>query len=95
MIARVPSGFLLRPGPDSLEIRARQIVEEQVERLPEQRPHFLLHVALDPILVRQQSIETAIQPVGIELLHRHTCQVVESRLRIELLFDLQLARRCQ
>ncbi len=76
----------------TLEVRARQVVQQHVEGLIKQRPQARLEMRLQRRLVRQQMVQRPVEPILVHPLLRHTAQVLERRPRIETLLDRELAR---
>jgi hypothetical protein len=75
-----------------LEVRAGHVVEEQVVRDRKQLAESLLEVHLKRTLVWQEMIECAVQAVIVDAIGTHAEQVVERRLPIPILRDVQLTR---
>ena len=80
--------------PQTLEVRARQVVEQDVEGLVEQSPNPRLQMRLERRLVRQQLIQSPVEPVLVHLLLGHPADVLESRLRVKALLNRKLRRGC-
>src|SRR6266704_2607122 len=80
--------------PQTLEVRARQVVEQDVEGLVEQSPNPRLQMRLERRLVRQQLIQSPVEPVLVHLLLGHPADVLKSRLRVEALLNRKLRRGC-
>ena len=77
----------------SLEVRARHVVQQQVVLQREQLPQPRLQVTFDRFLVRQQTVERAVQAVVIHRFTRQRQQVLERGAPVPVLGDVQLARR--
>ena len=77
----------------ALEIRARHIIQQELIVEIEQRSQALLEVGLQGLLVRQQTVERAVQPVIVDALGRHAQKIVQRRAAIPILGNVQLARR--
>jgi len=75
-----------------LEVGANHVVEQQVVRQGEGLPQALTQVLLDRCLVRQESIQRAVEPMVIDPLGRDPQQVLERGRPIPVLGDVQLAR---
>jgi hypothetical protein len=61
----------------ALEIRARHIIKQQLIVEIEQRSQALLEVGLQGLLVRQQTVERAVQPVIVDALGRRPQKIVQ------------------
>ena len=77
----------------ALEVRARDVIQEQVVLHVEKASQAILEMLLDRLLAGQEDVHRRIEPVRIHLFGRHTQEVVQRRPRIPRLFDVQLARR--
>jgi hypothetical protein len=91
MVARVTAygvGIGLR---QALEVRAREVVEQQVERLGEEGADLLLEMGLDGVLVRQQVVQGAIEPILVDRALADTGDVVQGRARVEAFRERELA----
>jgi hypothetical protein len=78
--------------PKALEVRARQVVEQDVEGLLEQRPDPRFEVSLKRRLVGQEMIQGPVEPVFVHPLLRDPADVLERRPRVEPLLDPKLRR---
>ena len=67
MVPAVASTCLRVPFRQALEVRARQVVEQDVEGLIEERPNPRLQMRLERRLVREQMIQGPVQPVLVQL----------------------------
>ena len=77
----------------SFEVRARQVVQQNVEWLGKQCPQPILQVRFDGTLARMQPVQPAVQPVLVDLFDGHARDVVQGRTWIEAVAQRQLARR--
>ncbi len=93
MIAAVAAASLRIPLAETLEVRARQVVEQDVEGLIEQRPDPRLQVRLERRLVRQQPIQRTVQPILVHLLFADPADVLERGPGVEAFLDRKLRRR--
>ena len=93
MVATVPACGQRVLRRLALEVRARHVVQQQVVPQREQLAQSRLQVLLDRHLVRQQSIQRAVQTVVIHRLARQSEQILQRGAPVPVLGDVQLARR--
>ena len=77
----------------ALEIRAGHVVKQQVVLQLEELAQPLLQEDFQGLLVRQERVQRPIQPLLVDLLRRNTQQIGQGALGIEMLGDVQFARR--
>ncbi len=92
-IAAVPAPGQRVAFSQPLEVRRRHVVQQQVVVDLEQLPEPGSDVPLHGILVRQDLVQRPVQSLLVDLVHRHPEQVVQRRLAVPVLRDMQLARR--
>ena len=87
MVARVAALHHRILQGRSFDVAAGQIVEQHVELGGEQLPPALLEMTLQLRLVRQQPVQTAVQPRVVDLGVFDPQQIVQRRGRIPALLD--------
>ena len=73
----------------TLEVCARHVVQQQLIVKLEQ----LLEMYLQRSLMRQQTVESTVQPIVVNALRRHAQEVVQRRAAVPILGNVQLAGR--
>ena len=77
----------------TLEVCARHVVQQQLIVKLEQRSQALLEMYLQRSLMRQQTVESTVQPIVVNALRRHAQEVVQRRAAVPILGNVQLAGR--
>ena len=77
----------------ALEIRAGHVVQQQVVLQAEQLAQPILQKDLQRLLVRQQRVQGPIETLLVDLLRRNAQQIGQGALGVEMLGDVQFARR--
>ena len=93
MIAAVAAGGQRVRRGQALEVRARDVVEEQVVLEGEELPEARAQVLLDRRLVRQEPIQRPVQAIVVDPRGGHPEQILERRRAVPVLRDVQLTRR--
>ena len=75
----------------TLEIRARDIVEQQLIFQIEEVSQSLPQVPLQFVFVRQEMVQSCIEPVGVDLVSGNTQEIIQGGATIPGIFDVQLA----
>jgi len=92
VVARVAALSLIVALRLALEVGRGYVVEQQVVIEIEHLPQPLFQENLEGVLVRQQSVQRAIQPVVVDLVGRHAQKVGDGAVAVEMFGDMQLAR---
>ena len=93
MIARIAAAHHRILFRRSFHVRARQVVEQHIELGSEQLAITLLEMPLQLRLVRQNPVQTAVQPRVVDLAFFDLQQIIQRRRWIPALLDRQLAAR--
>jgi hypothetical protein len=88
-VAALQHRILFRPA---LHIAARQVIEENIKLGGEQFAIALLQMLLQFRLVRQRTVQAAVQACIVDGPHRKAQQVIQRRRRIPALLNSQFAR---
>ena len=90
MVPAVASPGLGIALPQTLEVRARRVVEQDVEGLLEEGSDPRLEVSLQGGLVRQEMVERPVESVLVHPLLVHPADVLQRRPRVEAFLERQL-----
>jgi len=93
MVTAVAAAGKCVAGGLALEVRARHVVQQQLVVEREQRSEALLEMDLQGFLVRQQAVESTVQPIVVDALRRHAQKVIQRRPTIPILGNMEFARR--